>query len=750
MSPVRPNIDRRSFLKSTSLALAATATVSAKAAEAAATTAAATSAAAEPQDAPASPVACVNILQGTNSSGTFSRGNTLPISTRPFGMAHWTLESRANTSWMFAPNDRRLQGFRSTHQLSPWLGDYGQATFMPVCGEFNPESGSRSSSWRPEDAQLSPYSMKLRLMRYSIDTELIATERCCVIASTYTKPDPAGFIFDVPGDKGTPQVEQNAAGRTIRFTSTANEGGVQPGFACYYVMRFSAPWKSVEMKTPHNHHVGVMLFDPSVRHLEVRIGTSFISFEQAEHNLELEVGARSADDLRAEGESVWNKHLSTVVINGATPTQQRTFYSCLYRTLLFPRVWHEPDPANPTAVHHRSPYNGQVVPGVMYADHGYWDVYRAWYPMMTLFFPERLGEILQGWVNIYKEGGWLPQFPCPGYRACMTGSLIDSVFGEAAAKGITGFDMAAAYEGLHKHSTQKGNPDAGYGRRGILDYLQYGYVPTEKVGQAVAETSDAAYGDYCIAQVAKALGKDADYKMYMKRSENWRHIYDPKTTFLRAKKSDGSFTEPFDQFRWGGPYVEGSAWQHRWDVPHDLPALIAAIGGPDKAIATLDQMCTMEPTFNVGDYGGEIHEMSEMAAVKFGQYAHSNQPVHHVLYVYTVAGRPDLAAKWAHKTMEELYTPDTFAGDEDTGSMAAWYILSSLGFFPVCPAKPEYAIGHPLFPSATVRLPGNKTLTVEASPLANAKGKTTLNGKSVDNNMIPHTDLTAGGKLHFA
>jgi predicted alpha-1,2-mannosidase len=369
---------------------------------------------------------------------------------------------------------------------------------------------------------------------------------------------------------------------------------------------------------------------------------------------------------------------------------------------------------------------------------------------MTILFPDRLAEILQAWVNAYKEGGWLPQFPCPGYRACMTGSLIDSPFGEAAAKGIKGFDMATAYEGLRKHATEPGNPDAGYGRRGIEEYLKYGYDPADKVDQSAAETVDAAYGDFCIAQVAKALGKTDDSAMFMKRSENWRNIFDPSVGFFRGKNSDGKYLEPFSPIRWGNPYVEAAAYQHRFDAPHAMPELIETMGGKQKVVAELEKMITMPPNFDTGSYGAEIHEMSEMAAVNFGQYAHSNQPSHHLLYIFTVAGRQDRTAYWTKRVMDDLYTPDLFAGDEDTGSMAAWYILSSLGFYPLCPGKPEYILGAPLFPRATVHLPNDKTLIVENSYKGGNSIRTSLNGKLLVGGAVKHDEIKAGGQLRFA
>lgn len=689
----------------------------------------------------------VNVLQGTESTMVFSRGNTLPIAAMPFGMAHWTLQSRNDSPWMFHPGDRRIQGIRSTHQLSPWLGDYGHATFLPFSGDTKFDAASRASSFRPEKAKLSPHSFQLRLQRYGIEIEVIPTERCALMGATYSKADAPGWLVEIPGSQA-PSWEHDDAGRTITFTSRENQGGVPEGFATYYVLQFSEAWQSVEMKPLKSSYAGIVRFPAGVKAVEVRVATSFQSFEQARVNLERELGSRTADVLQSEGEAVWNKHLGCIEVSGATLAQQQTFYSCLYRALLFPRMWHELDASG--AVQHRSPYNGKIVPGVMYADHGYWDVYRAWYPLMTILFPERLAEILQAWVNAFKEGGWLPQFPCPGYRACMTGSLIDSVFGDAAAKNLSGFDLQAAYEGLKKHATQEGNPDAGFGRRGIKEYLQFGFAPADLVEQSAAETVDAAYGDFCIAQVAKAVGEDADYKMFMERSENWRHIFDAKTGFLRGKKKDGSWLEPFDPVTWGDPYVEGSAWQHRWDVPHDLATLIEEMGGKEKAVASLDEMLSIAPDFNVGVYGQEIHEMSEMAAVPFGQYAHSNQPVHHLLYIFAVAGRPDRTRHWTRRVMEELYSPATFAGDEDTGSMAAWYILTAMGFYPVCPGKPEYVLGQSFFRELTVHLPRSKTLRIENTSAKDEARAVSFNGAPVRGVTISHAELTGGGRLVFS
>ncbi len=750
---------RRTFLKATGLAAAGTA-ISSGDAVAAGGVAQSSPARNAASAGPATSLTdLVNILQGTQSTPVFSHGNTLPIAATPFGMAHWTIQTNANTPWMFQPWARRTQGFRCTHQLSPWLDDYGHAVFLPFRGNVNAAPAARASSYVPEDAKLRPYSLELFLLRYRAKVELVPTERCCLLAAEFDAPEPEdsdsnpGLIIDVPAT--TAPITAMKEQRRIQFASTASAGGTPPNFATYYVVEFSEVWKSFETQHGKDHQgndqqVAVVQFKAGLK-LEARIGTSFISFEQALHNLQSEVGSKTRDALRTAAEAQWNEMLGRIEIEGQTAEQARTFYSCLYRTMLFPRTFHEPV-SDGSGVHHYSAFNGKVEPGVMYADHGYWDVYRAWYPLATILFPERLSEILQAWVNALHEGGWFPQFPAPGYRACMSGSLIDSLFADAIVKGIGSFDRETAYAGLKKHATQPGDPAKGYGRVGIEEYLKLHYVPADKIEQSVAETADAAYGDFCIAQVAKVLGKTQDYEYFMGRSSYWKNVYDTKVGFFRGKNADGSWLTPFDSFTWGSPYEEGSAWQHRWDAPQTVPGLIEAVGGKTSALAALEKMVSVPPIFHVGVYGQEIHEMSEMAAVPFGQYAHSNQPSHHLLYLFTHADRADRTQFWVRRTMAELYSPDSYAGDEDTGSMAAWYILSSLGFYQVCPGLPEYTFGSPLFPRATVHLPGGKILKINATDNSAENAYVhgvMFNGEPRTGHTIEHRDLVAGGTLTY-
>ncbi len=690
----------------------------------------------------------VNPLQGTDSTSLFSRGNTLPIVAVPFAMAHWALQSSNANAWFFQPHDERLQGIRCTHQLSPWLGDYGHATFLPFNGDPGVEAGERASSYRKGELKIAPHAVKVRLMRYRCVMELAPTERCAAMRFTFEESGSAGVMIDLPGEDA--EANWNANDGTINALTRANQGGVPPGFASYYAVRCDAPVTRFEVKELHGRRVAVARFAAEGgKPVTLRVGTSFISQEQAARNLKDEVGEKPFEQVRTEAAAVWEEALGRVRVRGGSETERKIFYSSLYRGLLFPRVWHERDAQGKTV--HLSAFSGKVEPGPMYADHGYWDLYRAWYPMMALIYPERLGQILEAWVNAYKEGGWLPQFPCPGYRNCMTGSPLDFVFGDAVAKGVKGFDVKSAYAGLKKHATQPVGPGLGYGRPAVAEYEKLGYIPCDKVVGGLAETLDSAYGDYCIAQVARAAGMEEDAAMFEKRSQNWRKSFDGKTRFLRGRDSSGAWLEPFDPYLWGGAYVEGAAWQYRFSVQFDPEGLMEAMGGREAFLKTLDEMLSQPPKFNVGMYGREIHEMSEMAAVDFGQYAHSNQPVHHVLFMFTMAGRRDRTQYWVHRVMKELYTVENFCGDEDTGSMGAWYVLSALGIFSMCPGKPEWVLGAPLFEHAEIRREDGQRIRIEArgGKAGALFDRVTLNGVDVKGPSVQHSELVAGGELVF-
>ncbi|HWD18163.1 MAG TPA: GH92 family glycosyl hydrolase, partial [Verrucomicrobiae bacterium] len=544
--------------------------------------------------------------------------------------------------------------------------------------------------------------------------------------------------------------EIKCEGRTIRGVSRANSGGVAGNFGSYFVLQFDRDLTKCEVIGSSNNVAAYEEFKTAPNDpVEVRIGTSFISWEQAEQNLRAETSG-GFDAVHARLEGLWNTNLSRVEIT-ASEEQLKTFYSCLYRAQMFPHRLYEID-ATGKPIHY-SPYDGKIHDGVLYGDIGIWDAFRTTFPLITILYPAQLDEILQGFVNASAEGGTLPEWPSPGYRDCMIGQHCAAIFADAVVKGHTGFDVAAAYASLRRSAFQL--PTEGQlVRRGLADYLQLGFIPDGASTYAVSATLDYAYDDWCAAQIARQLDKREDYNLLMTRAQNYRNLWDTNVAFMRPKNRAGHWVEPFDPFGWGGPYAEGGPWQSSWFAPHDTAGLASLLGGPEKLTAKLDQMLGLPPVFHVGGYGQVIHEMSEMGHAKFGQYAHNNQPVFDVLYLFAACGEPWQTEYWTHRVCAELYnsTPQGFQGDEDNGSMASWYVLSSVGLYPLCPGTTQYMFTSPLFSKSTLHLAQGKSLTTTASSHSGQNvyvQSRQLDGQTVTHTFITHDDLMHGGDMRL-
>lgn len=694
--------------------------------------------------------------QGSDSVHAFSQGNTSPWIAAPFGMTHWAPQTEEGPRF-YKSTARQLQGVRATHQPSPWIGDYGHFLVMPQIGPKLFSTGRRSSVFRREETTIRPHLFETYLGRYRTHLSMTATERC------------ACFRFRFPGDEdGRVLIEGiegaswfEVEGNRIAGWTRGNSGGVPEGFACYVYAEVDTEVASsclfvddeVFRGEEEGDRVGVAVDLVGGGEVTLRIATSFISVDQAKRNFDQEVAGRSFDALLEQNREIWEDRLGTIEIEGATDEQKRVFYSCLYRTQLFPRVWHEPDATgNPI---HYSPYDGQVHPGVLYADNGFWDTHRTVYSLLSILDRPRLNEMVEGWTNAAKEGGWFPKWSSPGYRACMIGTHLDAVVADAYVKGCRDFDVEAAYAAMVRDATEVGNESGSFGRAGIEAFDELGYVPADEFDHAASRTMDHAYTDFCVAQVAKGLGRTEDAERLYARALNYRNTFDEATRFARGRMRDGSFPESFNEFEWGGPYIEGSAWQCTWAVPHDPAGLADVMGGRDAFLAKLDRMFELPPRFDIGSYGREIHEMTEMAAVDFGQYAHSNQPVHHVLYLYTAMGVPAKTQYWVRRVLDELYKPGPgvgFAGDEDNGEMTAWYVFGALGFYPLCPGHPSYAIGAPLFEKATIRPREGEAFVVEGAgngegrPYAN---RVALGGEEMSRLYVTQEEIVGGGSLAF-
>lgn len=468
-------------------------------------------------------------------------------------------------------------------------------------------------------------------------------------------------------------------------------------------------------------------------------------------NLNREVSPFTFDQLKIKLNQTWNTELNKIVIEGANPEQMEMFYSSLYRMLLYPRVFYEIN--NQGEMIHFSPFNGNIRPGYLFTDIGYWDVFRALFPFYTIMYPERNANIMKGILNSYKEGGWLPIWPSPGYRKVKIGSHSASLFADAFVKGIDDFDVELAYQAMKKDAFVTA-PHWAPGRDGIKEYNNNGYVPYPEFKESTSKTLEYAYDDFCILQMAKKLEFTDDIFQFEDRPFNYRNVFDSTTNFMRGRKSDGTWLSPFDPIEWGGPFIEGNAWHYSWSVIHDVQGLIDLMGGDEKFTKKLDQVFTTPSEFKVGTYGKVIHEMTEMILANKGQYAHGNEPIQHMPYLYAYTSQPWKTQLWTRSIMNDLYkpTPDGYCGDEDNGQMSAWYVMSALGFYPVTPGHPSYVFGSPLFKKVTLSLTNGKTFIIEAPENSDENiyiEKIELNGDNYENNWISHEDIMNGGKLLF-
>ena len=667
----------------------------------------------------------VNILQGTHSFREYSSGNTLPLVALPWGLHHWTFQTNA-APWTFHPTHRKLLGVRLTHQPSPWMRDYGNVLVTAFHGALNDDIVHQSSAFSLGESELSPDFLGTDLLRYGIRLEMSPTRRGALF-SFRRKGDEALRVrlhFD-----DAHKVHGQAGERRVTGSSRNNHGGVLENFALHFCGDFSVEPASFELCK----NGACWTFSHETAYVEFRLAASFIDVEIAEVSLTRELAGQSIEDIRRSGREEWNDLLGRILIETKDVDQARTFYSCLYRTLLFPRMLDEIDAAG--HVVHYSPYDGQRHTGLLCTDNGFWDTHRTVYPLLALIYPDKLCAILTGWLNACRQAGWSPKWASPGLRDCMIGTHFDAVVADAVVKGVTDWDVESAYAYLWKDATVP-SEDGRFGRRGLADYIRLGYVPTDSTPYSVSRTLDFAYDDFCIAQVAAYLGRATEEDMLRRRAQSYENVFDASVGFMRGRRSDGTWSGPFDEFTWGDPYVEGGPWQHVFNVQHDPEGLMDLFGGAEALCRKLDKMLSTPPLYKTGAYGYEIHEMTEMALAGFGQYAHSNQPVHNNLFLYALAGHPSKTSYWVRKVAEELYSPDYLPGDEDNGEMSAWYVFATLGLYPYCPGKPEYVQFAPLVTRAIISAPHL------AKPLIRASGAAQDGGV-----IISHERLTTPARI---
>ncbi len=702
----------------------------------------------------------VNPLMGTQSTFELSTGNTYPAIARPWGMNFWTPQTgKMGDGWQYTYTANKIRGFKQTHQPSPWINDYGQFSIMPVVGKPEFDENKRASWFAHKGETAKPYYYKVYLAEHDVVTELTPTERAAMFRFTFPENEHSYVVVDA-FDKAS-SVKIDVANRRITGYSTRNSGGVPDNFRNYFVIEFDKAftYKAVvdnktliaESTETTSAHAGAIIGFATKKGetVHARVASSFISEEQALQNLK-ELGDDTFDTLVEKGKDAWNDVLGRVEVEGGNLDQYRTFYSCLYRSLLFPRKLYEVDASG--AIVHYSPYNGKVLPGYMYTDTGFWDTFRCLFPLLNLIYPSVNKEIQEGLINTYKESGFFPEWASPGHRGCMVGNNSASVLVDAYMKGVRVDDVATIYEGL-LHATENVHPEiSSTGRLGYEYYNRLGYVPYDvKINENAARTLEYAYNDWCIYKLAKELKRPKkEINMFAHRAMNYKNLFDKETLLMRGKNKDGKFMAPFSPLKWGDAFTEGNSWHYTWSVFHDPQGLINLMGGDDVFVSMLDSVFSVPPVFDDSYYGQVIHEIREMTVMNMGNYAHGNQPIQHMIYLYNYAKQPWKAQYWLRQVMDRLYTPtpDGYCGDEDNGQTSAWYVFSALGFYPVCPGTDQYVLGAPLFKKATVHFENGKTFEIKApqNSCTNLYIKDMkVNGAEYSKNYVTHSLLQNGG-----
>ncbi|SEO96388.1 GH92 family glycosyl hydrolase [Mucilaginibacter sp. OK283] len=705
----------------------------------------------------------VNTRQGTNTKYEFSYGNTYPATALPFGMNTWTAQTGKNgDGWKYQYFEHTIRGFQQSHQCSSWVNDYAVFSLMPVTGNLVVNEDKRAAGFKHENETAQPSYYKVKLDN-NITTEMTPTERGAHLRFSFPKGQGAYLVLDgytklsmvkiIPGER-----------KIIGWVNNCR--WAPQGFKNYFVITFDKPfaaygtWEnkkdqlSPKNLTAEGDGVGAYLKFKDGEIVQAKVASSYISPQQAELTLQTELGKyKNFADTRKAADAVWNTLLGRMKIEGATEDDKATFYSCLYHANLFSHQFFEY--GKDGKPYYYSPYDGKTHDGYMYTDNGFWDTFRAQFPLNTIIHPKMQGQYVQALLDAQQQCGWLPAWSFPAETGGMLGNHSISMLTDAWVKGIRTFDPKQALAAYYHEATNKGLWGSANGRPGWKEYFADGYVPfTPQTQGSTAWTLEFAYDDFCGYQLAKQTGNAYYENVFGRQMYNYKNLFDPKTRFMRAKDAKGNWIEPFDPMDWGGPYTEGNAWHWTWSVFQDVQGLINLMGGDKNFTDKIDSVFTEPGTIKVGGYGQVIHEMTEMAAFKMGQYAQGNEPIHHLLYLYNYAGQPWKAQQHLREVMDKMYNAgeNGYPGDEDEGQMSSWYVLSAAGIYSVCPGTDEYVIGSPAFKKMTITLEDGKKFIIEANN--NSKQNVyiqsaTLNGKPYTHNFIKHGDIMAGGILRF-
>lgn len=620
---------------------------------------------------------------GTASKHAFSRGNTLPYTGVPFGMNYFVPQtSDQEGAWFFDPHLPIFQGIRLTHQPSPWIGDYSWLLLTPVTGQLGGDCVfHRQSSYDIEKASFQPHYLKIFSLRYQIETQFTPTCYGASIRLEQKQGKTLSLYLHAADELTVEQVDK----RTLALRQEGKTETNKNSLILFTALQMNTGILAVSQEGRD------WRIDLASSHTEIQLATSFISPSQALLNLP----QKDFDSCKSSAQANWENllHRFDIIETGET---DRTFFDhCLYRLFLFPQTFYEVDESGQAI--HKDLATGTVKPGVLFSNNGFWDTFRTTFPLFALVIPEYYRLFLEGFLNSYRDTGFLPKWLAPDERGMMPGTLLDGIIADSACKDMTP-DLEVELLQAMLETASKADPLGINGRHGLAQYQELGYLSTDH-HESVSHTLDYAYSDFCIASCAKKLGKIKIAENYKAASQNYRHLFDAETGYMRARDNQGNFRPDFSPYSWGRDYAECSAIQATLGVLHDIPDLIQLMGGKETFSNYLLKTCQDAPLFETTGYGYEIHEMSEMATAPFGQLAISNQPSFHIPYLFRYSNYPDYTALLIKTLRQKAFHPSWQAcpGDEDNGSLSAWYIWSALGFYPTCPGKPSYDLGIPLF-----------------------------------------------------
>ena len=627
---------------------------------------------------------------GTASKHAFSRGNTLPYTGVPFGMNYFVPQtSDQEGSWFFDPHLPIFQGIRLTHQPSPWIGDYSWLLLTPITGEISGDTlFHRQSSYNLERAIFNPHFLKIFSERYQIETELSPTCYGASIQLRQTQGKNLSLYLHAADELTVEQVDK----RTLALRQEGETETNKSPLVMFTSLTFSVEILSIKQEGKD------WRIDLAGAKAQVQLATSFISKEQALFNLP----KQDFEETKADAKESWEDLLGRfdVVETGSV---DRTFFDhCLYRLFLFPQTFYEVNEQGENI--HKDLASGTIKPGLLFTNNGFWDTFRTSFPLFALIIPEYYRQFLEGFLNSYRDTGYLPKWLAPDERGMMPGTLIDGLLADSACKDMAP-DLEEEFLKAMLETATKADPKAINGRHGLAQYQELGYLSTDH-HESVSHTLDYAYSDFCISTCAEKLGQKELTQTYAHYSKNYQNLFDPETGYMRARDVDGNFRPDFSPYSWGRDYAECSAIQASLGVLHDISGLSQLMGGKEAFSNYLLKVCQSLPLFETTGYGYEIHEMSEMATAPFGQLAISNQPSFHIPYLFRYSNYPQYTSLLIKTLRQKAFRAgwDAYPGDEDNGSLSAWYVWSTLGLYPTCPGKASYDLGIPLFDHLRVYL----------------------------------------------